>query len=162
VNGLSFRQIEYDSADYAAECALRHKVLRQPLGLDLYAEDLEAERSHRHYGIFDRDRIVACAVVVDGSDRSVRLRQMAVATGRRRTGLGTRLITQIESLMCARQVQQIVVHARIEAVPFYRQLGFRVKSRHPFMEVGIPHLAMEKNLSEPPGCATEIRPRSSP
>ena len=40
---IEFRQIKYKSADYDRELALRHQVLRVPLGMSLYNEDLSAE-----------------------------------------------------------------------------------------------------------------------
>ncbi len=140
-----FQPVEHGSAEYAAECALRQKVLREPLGLDLYAEDLEAERAQLHFGIFEQGEIVACAVVIVENDGSARIRQMAVCSDYQRCGLGTMLIREVEQQMLAKKVRKIVLHARIEAVPFYNRLGYRVTGEQ-FLEVGIPHLRMEKGL----------------
>lgn len=58
---VMLRQIAHGSAAYSAACALRNRVLRLPLGLDLYREDLAAEVSQLHFGLYDEaDALLAC------------------------------------------------------------------------------------------------------
>ena len=45
---MNFRSIDHGSPEYADGCALRHRVLRVPLGLSIYDEDLDAEQSDLH------------------------------------------------------------------------------------------------------------------
>jgi len=140
----TFRQIEYGSNDYDAACALRHIVLRSPLGLSLYDEDLSQESDHLHYGLFnDASTLVACAVVVPLEKDLASLRQMAVAEAYQGIGAGRQLIQAIESELVDKGFQQLELHARVTAVPFYQKLGYRVTSEQ-FTQVGIPHVRMEK------------------
>ena len=72
---------------------------------------------------------------------------MAVHENHQRKGLGSRLIQGIESVLRIRGFQQIQLHAREEAVPFYRRLGYQTVGDR-FMEVGIGHWKMYRQLSE--------------
>jgi predicted GNAT family N-acyltransferase len=40
---------------------------------------------------------------------------------------------------------KMILHARESAIPFYLRLGYRVEGE-PFVEVGIPHRAMVRDL----------------
>jgi predicted GNAT family N-acyltransferase len=143
---ITFRSIPFGSADYDQECRLRNEVLRRPLGLDLFAEDLAAEREQQHFGLFDASgRIVACVIAVPQSPTKAKIRQMAVDPSRQRQGLGQRLLRAVEEQLCEAGVERTSLHARVEAVPFYRSLGYAVVGEE-FIEVGIPHLAMEKTI----------------
>ena len=50
---VNFRAIDHGSPEYVDGCALRHRVLRVPLGLSIYDDDLDAEQSDLHFGMFD-------------------------------------------------------------------------------------------------------------
>ncbi len=140
------RQIEHGSSDYAAACALRHAVLRAPLGLSLYDEDPAQESGQRHWGLFNESAcLIACAVVVPLDNGLAKLRQMAVAEAYQGQGAGRVLIQAIECWLAANGVQGVVMHARVTAVPFYQKLGYRVTSEA-FIEVSIPHVRMEKSI----------------
>lgn len=143
------RQIEYGSNEYDAACALRHAVLRAPLGLSLYDEDLTQESDHLHYGLFnDVAKLIACAVVIPLENGLAKLRQMAVSEKYQGKGAGRHLMQGIESALVEKGFQHLELHARVTAVPFYQKLGYRVTGEK-FTEVGIPHVRMEKlKLSE--------------
>jgi hypothetical protein len=62
---MQIREFTHGSDDYRAACALRQAVLRKPLGLDLFTEDLAAERDQWHFGLFDgAGTLVACAIAL--------------------------------------------------------------------------------------------------
>ena len=44
--------IDFGSEEYQAELALRNEILRRPIGLDLYSEDLSKEGMDCHLGAF--------------------------------------------------------------------------------------------------------------
>ena len=143
---MSVRQIEFESDDYRAECALRQAVLRAPLGLDLCREDLGREREQWHFGLFDDNGgMVACVVAVPESPDHAKLRQMAVADGCRGRGHGRRLMQEVEGALAARGITRLSMHARTTAAGFYQNLGWAATGAE-FTEVGIPHLRMEKRM----------------
>jgi predicted GNAT family N-acyltransferase len=141
-----FREIAFGSTDFQQECGLRDDVLRKPLGLSLYDEDLSVEQEQWHFGLFDADgTIIACAVAVPLPDNKVRIRQMAVTQPHQRQGHGSRIMRDVEAVLHERGYRHVILHARLRAMPFYKQLGFAVTGDE-FLEIGIPHLRMEKRL----------------
>ena len=143
---MTFREISFGSADYRQECALRQEILRRPLGLNLYDEDLEKERSQRHFGLFDADgALVGCVVVLPLSPREAKIRQMAIAQRCQGQDHGRRMIGELETRLAAKGFTRLVLHARATATGFYEKLGYAIVSEE-FLEVGIPHLKMAKDL----------------
>lgn len=147
---IELREIQHGSASYAASCRLRHEVLRKPLGLDLFVENLELEKSHHHFGLFEGNAIVACLVVVPLGDGCAKLRQMAVALDHQRHGFGRRLIQAVEARLVNMGFWHVELHARRTAEGFYNQVGYRRRGEE-FVEVGIPHIAMEKRFDRASG-----------
>lgn len=55
---IKVRLIEYGSEDYKAELEMRNEILRKPLGLSIYDEDLGQEKPYFHIGAFENERLV--------------------------------------------------------------------------------------------------------
>jgi predicted GNAT family N-acyltransferase len=139
--------ITYGSVEYEAECALRHQVLRVPLGLSLYDEDLEHEKDHLHFGLFDSSgQIIACLLAVPLSATHAKLRQMAVHASYRGQGIGRQLVQQVETILAQQGVHSFSLHARSVVIGFYAKLGYHLEGAV-FSEVGIPHQKMMKQRS---------------
>ncbi|QKT04285.1 GNAT family N-acetyltransferase [Ectothiorhodospiraceae bacterium 2226] len=140
--------VAYGTSQYAAARALREAVLRRPLGLTLSAQDVQGEQDQLHYGMFDaRGAALACVSVALGDAGRARVRQMAVAAALQGRGLGRALLQAVEADLRARGVRELMLHARLQAVGFYRRQGYRVVGE-PFLEVGMPHRRMAKRLPE--------------
>ncbi|MBK1854783.1 GNAT family N-acetyltransferase [Verrucomicrobiaceae bacterium 5K15] len=143
----SFSRIDFDSDAYREECQLRDRVLRQPLGLSLFDEDLSVEASQLHFGGFDdSSSLIACVIAMPLSETDAKIRQMAVAPEHSRQGHGSALLRAVEYFLHHRGYRNIHLHARVSALPFYQKAGYR-EHGSPFTEVGLPHLAMKKRLS---------------
>jgi predicted GNAT family N-acyltransferase len=146
---LTFREIAYGSDDYRRECALRDLILRKPLGLSLFDENLQAEREQLHFGLFDdQDELLCCAAVLPLTADCARIRQMAVAEAHQRQGLGRRMMSELEERLADGGFTRCVLHARRSAVEFYRRLGYNEMGEE-FFEVTIPHVMMEKTIRRP-------------
>ena len=137
--------IQHGSEKYAQACELREIILRKPLKLRLLDEDLRSESEYHHYGIWDGEMIAACLVAVPHTDALVQIRQMAVAECHQSKGIGKKLIQFAEQELRTKGFTQVFLHARKEAVLFYRKLGYQSAGSE-FIEISIPHLKMEKNL----------------
>ncbi len=143
---MMFRQIEFGSAEYRRQLALREEVLRKPLGLEFREEDLEREREHWHFGLFDADGSLVGGAVVERVDaHTVKIRQVVIASEKQRCGHGRRIMCELEARFVAEDVRHFVLHARLYAAGFYERLGYHSLGE-PFTEVTIPHVAMEKHL----------------
>ncbi len=142
---VNFRSIDHGSPEYVDGCALRHRVLRVPLGLSIYDEDLDAEQSDLHFGMFDGATLIACVVLTHLGDERIRVRQMAVDTPYQRQGVGRALIEQVETDVQKRNFKTIILHSRKTVVEFYQNLGYELTDKE-FIEVTIPHVLMEKHI----------------
>lgn len=47
---MNVKEIRHGSTEYRQECALRQEVLRKPLGVNLYDENLDAEQGQTPVG----------------------------------------------------------------------------------------------------------------
>ena len=145
---MNIREIMFGSDAYREECALRQRVLRAPLGLNLHDENLEAERDQLHFGLFDENgKMVATVTVVTLSTTQAKLRQMAVAPEQQRKGCGRLLMQRVEAVLLQRGLTHLSLHARKAVVGFYAGLGYTTFGED-FIEVGIPHVKMSKVLAE--------------
>jgi predicted GNAT family N-acyltransferase len=138
-------EIEFGSERYQQALHLRNDILRRPLGLDLFAEDLDVEASEWHFGIDDEGALIATVTLRPDGPGRVRLRQMAVAPERRGSGTGRLLVEGVESILRARGIAEVNLHARSEAEGFYARLGYQ-RVGDEFVEVGIRHVEMIKKL----------------
>ena len=144
---MTFLEIEFGSDEYRTECKLRNEVLRLPIGLNLFDEDLSLESQQQHFGLFDESgNLVACAIAVVFSANEAKIRQMAVATEHQGKGCGNSIIHSIEAKLVQQGITYLHLHARLTAVRFYEKLGY-VRVGQEFVEVGIPHVKMEKSLN---------------
>jgi predicted GNAT family N-acyltransferase len=144
------REIEHGSPDYWAAVELRQDVLRKPLGLQFSAEELDAEKDSHHVACFRGNTLVGCLVLRPIADGDARMRQVAVAPELQGQGIGTAMVEYSEAFAWRLGFRRMILHARATAVPFYEKLGYaRFGDR--FMELTIPHWAMEKSLSPEAG-----------
>lgn len=141
---LTFTTITPQDAAYAAVFELREEILRKPIGLSLHNEDLSDEVNDHILVATDGDEIVACLILSPLPDKTVQLRQMAVAASRQGKSIGKQLVTYAEQFAWDNGYQRIMLHARIVAKGFYEKMNY-LQVGGEFTEVGIPHIEMEKH-----------------
>jgi predicted GNAT family N-acyltransferase len=144
--GVVLRELTWGSPDYDASVVLRSRVLRQPLGLYPGPEERPAEAKLRHLGAFDGERLVACLMLEDRGEGRVKMRQVAVDFEQQRRGVGSTLVAFSERIAREAGFREMILHARVTAVPFYERHGYE-KHGEAFVEVTVPHLAMWKALA---------------
>lgn len=144
---MIFREIEFASNDFRKELALRQEILRAPLGLNLLDENPHDEIDHKHFGLFDSDgNLIACVVAILLTPDQAKFRQMAVNQAYQGKGYGRKLIERLEFHLAEIGINHLSMHARLTAVGFYQKLGYTPIGDE-FVEVGIPHVRMEKRFS---------------
>ena len=141
-------EIVHGSSEYERECVLRDKLLRAPLGLSLYDEDLAAEAAYHHFGIFcsKSTDCVACLVAVPFDGGLLQFKQMVVREDWQRKGVGSRLLGEAEARLVGYGASGYYLHARESAIGFYRKQGYEPVGES-FDEVTIPHVRMEKCIN---------------
>lgn len=71
--------------------------------------------------------------------------RMAVAKHYRNLGIGSKLLNKILSHAKESGITHVFLHAQVRVVGFYQKFGFIAKGEK-FMDAGIPHRAMYKNI----------------
>ncbi|WP_339735329.1 GNAT family N-acetyltransferase [uncultured Gimesia sp.] len=142
---MKFERIPFRSDWYEQACELRNELLRRPLGLDLFTEDLEAEAGYRHFGMIEEDRVVACALAIPETPDKAKIRQMAVSVEYQNQGIGKQLVRNMELDLKQQGVESLELEARSTAVGFYEKLGYDAEGEE-FLAVSIPHVRMVKSL----------------
>ncbi|TWT43035.1 acetyltransferase [Thalassoglobus neptunius] len=144
---MEFVEFQVDSPLYRQYFELRNDVLRRPLGLSLFDEDLSDEELSWHFALFEQ-RVVACVMLTPLDEMDVptaKLRQMCVCPKMSRQGLGKQLVERVEVIARARGVRKVTMSARVSAESFYHKLGYETVGSS-FLSVGIPHVTMQKLL----------------
>ena len=145
--GFAVREIPFGGEEYAQCLRLREEVLRRPLGLTLFAEDLSGEGNCRHIAALRGEKAAGTAQLLPDPERpgAMRVRQVAVSADCRGQGLGRKMLDFAVRLAVREGFSAVTVHARETAAGFYRKMGF-IQTGPGFLEVGIPHLPMELTL----------------
>ncbi len=142
---MKIREIAFRSEAYNEELKLRDKVLRKPLGMSLYDENLEREAGDIHLGSFIEGQLVGVLILTPLTQVDIKMRQVAVEETYRSKKVGSRLVGYAEQNARTSGYTKMVLNARATAVTFYEKLGYHVISNE-FKEVGIPHFKMMKNI----------------
>lgn len=143
---MLFLEIPYGSPAYDESIKLRDAILRQPLKLHFFKKDLAAEYDSHHLVCYDDDfNLLACLVMKPLAEGKVKMRQVAVDPNYQNKKIGTRLVDFSEKFSLEKGFTEIVLNARVTAVPFYKRLGYKVYGDL-FQEVGIDHNSMKKEL----------------
>jgi predicted GNAT family N-acyltransferase len=138
--------IEFGTPEYDEEVKLRYDVLRKPLGLEFTEEQLAAEYSDTHLGVYNEmDELIGCLILTPKQDGVVKMRQVAVAANLQGQGVGKYMVKVSESIAKHQGFTRIELNARDTAIPFYEALGY-ISEGDVFYEVGIEHRFMFKDL----------------
>jgi predicted GNAT family N-acyltransferase len=103
------------------------------------------DREALHMVVKDGERVIGSARVQFLTDNQAKLERMAVLKRYRRKGIGKEMLQFLDAVWKDKQVQQVIIHAQLEVVPFYKLCGFD-ESGLPFQEAGIKHIKMRKRL----------------
>lgn len=141
--------IKHGSSEYDEMINLRYKILREPLGLSFSENDLEKDKKSFLLVLFMpvRNKIIACCILTPIDKKIIKLRQMAVDNSIQKSGMGTAMLSFAEYVAVKEGFGRIELNAREAAVGFYQKYDYDILSDK-FMEVGIPHYKMGKQLNK--------------
>ncbi len=142
---LRFELVNHDTEPYWQTVKLRDTYLRQPLGLKFSDQQLKAENTDYHLAAYQGAKLVGCLVLTPQDNGEIQMRQVVVDESLQRSGIGGLLVVESEKIAVEKGYSAMILHARIEAVPFYEKHDYN-KVGEMFYEVSIPHLSMEKKL----------------
>lgn len=103
------------------------------------------DREALHMVVKGGERVIGSARVQILAGNQAKLERMAVLERYRRRGIGREMLLFLDAVWKDKQVQQVIIHAQLEVVPFYKLCGFD-EFGLPFQEAGIKHIEMRKRL----------------
>lgn len=142
---LMLRFADFDSYEYEEMVLLRHKILREPLGMEFTQEQLDMEHDSFHLGAYYDNVLVGCLILKAMDNGRLKMRQVCVAEKFQKEGVGKGMCVFAEEYAKGEGYQILYCHARAVAAPFYDKLGY-VRVGDPFDEVGLEHYLMELAL----------------
>ncbi|MFZ0089852.1 MAG: GNAT family N-acetyltransferase [Solirubrobacteraceae bacterium] len=131
--------------EMAGALELRHDVFCVEQGVPAREELDGRDGESLHLVAMADGRLLAtCRLLFVGS--TVQFSRLAVRKSVRRQGIATALLRLADDEARAGGARRLVLHAQTYARALYEAAGYRPRGRI-FMESGIEHIAMEKNLS---------------
>ena len=140
---MNFRVVEVGwSARRAELMAIRTDVFVDEQGVPPELECDGRDADAMHFLATDEvgNPIGVARLLADGQ-----IGRIAVLPAFRRRGIGRRLLDLALDAARARGDGRVWLHAQMDAQDLYLQAGFRIVGER-FMEAGIPHIAMERDL----------------
>jgi len=125
----------------------RWEMLRKPLGMskETLKDELEDESSHL-IAVDEQKIVVGAGRLHFNNNKEAQIRYMAVSNTIQRKGLGSEIVSALETIARKKGIQEIVLNARENAISFYLSMGY--KETGPYESgTGIPHITMRKKLS---------------
>jgi predicted GNAT family N-acyltransferase len=101
------------------------------------------DREALHMVVKDGERVIGSARVQFLANNQAKLERMAILKHYRRKGIGREMLLFLDAVWKDKQVQQVIIHAQLEVVPFYKLCGFDEVGL-PFQEAVIKHIKMRK------------------
>ena len=137
--------VEHNSPAYYETVVLRDCILRKPLFLAYTEEELAKENSSFHLAGYLDGLLVGCLVLRPVDEHKLQMRQVAVCDELQGKGIGRALVLYAEAFARQRGYEQMVLHARQTAIPFYLKLDYQTCG-DVFLEINLPHMKMYKQL----------------
>ena len=147
MENFKVKLINYNSEEYKFEVELRNNVLRKPLGMNLYDENLNSEINDFHIGAFVNDKLVGVLILTPLNEVDMKMRQVAVDEKFRQMNIGRKMVHFSEEFSINKGYKSMMLNARSTATGFYTKLSYNIISDL-FLEINIPHYRMQKILSK--------------
>lgn len=143
---MRIREIEYGSSAYAETLDLRNRVMRIPLGLSIYDEDLSCEEGMYIACAFAQERMLGVGVLSLEPGHTM-VKYLCVDTAVQKTGIGGALLDHLEEKARAAGAAEVSMDARVSAQPFYEKHGYVPEGEIYLMDCApVEHIYMVKKL----------------
>ena len=145
---MRFDQIIYGTNYYKDTLRLREKVMRIPLGLTIYDEDLSQEKDSYILGAFSQKNLLGFGVLSKTTwPFEFKVEFLCVDNEIQTKGIGSEILSRLEKRARLKGASSIILEARSSAEKFYAKYGYVAISQPYCMETApIPHKKMKKQL----------------
>jgi predicted GNAT family N-acyltransferase len=136
-----------DANEREAAFEIRKKVFVDEQGVSIEEEMDEHEDAADHIVVYGEDEQPVGAGRIRFIDGIAKLERICVLASHRKYGVGKVIVETLEAIAKEKGFQHAQLNSQTQAAPFYEKLGYRTKSDVVFMDAGIPHVTMIKELS---------------
>ena len=120
---------------------VRQEVFVKEQGVPVELEIDEFDLSATHVLALKEGEFIGTGRLVVLGDGQAQIGRMAVLAQFRNQGVGTQILGKLIDLAKMQGIKQLMLHAQVDAIPFYEKLGFKVEGPS-YDEAGIPHRNM--------------------
>lgn len=143
---LDLRLVEYGSEMYQTVLELRNKIMRKPMGFDLFDEDLSHEINSVIIGAYDNETLIGFGVM-SKQGNSYKLDSLGVDFEIQQKGVGSKLLAYLEEYARSHRSDKLYMDARVSAQSFYEKHGYTASGDTYFHDTSpVPHIKMEKEF----------------
>ena len=125
---------------------LRFTILRAPWNQPLGSEVLADESEAIHAMVLEDDQIIGVARMHKSGENQGQVRCVAVAVEAQGKGVGKAIMLHLEGKAKEMGMQEIVLEARENAVPFYKSMGYVIEKESYLLFGEIQHYRMKKDI----------------
>lgn len=143
----AIKEILYGTEEYAKTLALRNKVMRIPLGLNIQEEDCSSEQDALMVEMFESENLLGVGVMSNhGPD--YKLEQLCIDSEIQSCGIGASLLEHLEERAKEQGAEKISMDARVSAKKFYARHGYETVGDIFLLDYApVEHIVMEKKLT---------------
>lgn len=124
---------------------IRQTVFVEEQGFEEEFDTIDNTAVHA-VGFADGTPVATGRIFPAEEDGAYYLGRLAVLKDFRKGGTGSKMLAFLENEAAKRGASKIILHAQIQAQPFYEKNGYIAKGE-PFLEESAPHITMIKKLS---------------
>jgi ribosomal protein S18 acetylase RimI-like enzyme len=125
---------------------LRYIILRAPWNQARGSERNEGDETAKHLAFFDNESIIGVGRLDLMPNNIGQIRFMAVSNHLQGKGVGKNLMLHMESMAKEENCNEIILHAREIALPFYEKLDYTVVEKSHLLFNEIQHYLMRKKI----------------
>ncbi len=120
---------------------VREEVFIREQGVPAEMELDELDPIAIHALAYQDGMCIGTARIVKLDNSQSQIGRMAVLAPFRKQGVGSLILAKLTEAAKSQGASSIILHAQIDAIPFYEKLGFQVEGTS-YIEAGIPHRNM--------------------
>lgn len=124
---------------------VRRKVFVEEQGVPLHIEMDEYDDSATHFVGFNLEQPIAAARIRETESGIGKIERVCVLPEYRGQHVGVLMMNEMEEYAKTAGLFTLKLNSQSYAIPFYEKLGYDVSSPE-FLDAGIPHRAMVKNI----------------
>jgi predicted GNAT family N-acyltransferase len=125
---------------------LRYSILRKPWNEPKGSERDDQEDTSFHACAKYNNKIIGACRLQFIDEQTAQIRYMCTENEFQGKGVGKKLVDFVEDYAKSKHVNKIILHARGNAVEFYKKCGYKTVATSYLLFGCIPHFLMEKQL----------------